>query len=282
MLKERTAIVTGGARGIGLAIAKELSSQGADIVICSRTEEQVKAAVDGLSKDGKNAYGISVDVSQFKDCQKLIEFVLEKTGRIDILINNAGIYGPIGLFETNDPDLWKKVLEVNVLGTVHCSKLAVPHMKKQGAGKIVNLAGAGVGGSKIMPRITGYFVSKAAIVSFTEALAAELESENIQVNAIAPGGVASDLNLNLLKMDREILGEEMYTMVKQLEQDGGTPTQLSAKLVAFLVSNKANHITGRLLSAKWDPIEELENSGDLGKNMYRLRRVDGRSILEKS
>lgn len=281
MLTERTAIVTGGARGIGFAIAKELSGQGARVVLCSRTESEVSRAIDELATLGANAYGLVIDVSRFADCQKLIDFAHSQTGRIDILVNNAGIYGPIGLFEINDPEEWRKVLEINVLGAVHCSLLAIPFMKKQGGGKIINLAGAGVGGSKAMPRISAYYTSKAAIASFTEALATELEEHNIQVNAIAPGAVASELNLKLLKMERNVLGEELYKMAKQLEKDGGTPPELAAKLIAFLVADRANHITGRLLSAKWDPIDELEKPEGFTQNKYRLRRVDDRTILEK-
>lgn len=281
MLKERTAIVTGGSRGIGFAIAKELSAQGADVVVCSRTEKQLSNAVNALSDMDKKAFGIVVDVSNFSDCQKLVEFAYARTGRIDILVNNAGIFGPVGLLETNDPEDWRKVLGINILGAVYCSKLVIPYMRKQGGGKIINLAGAGVGGSNPLPRFSGYYTSKAAVVSFTETLAAELEGENIQVNAIAPGAIASELTLGLLKLDKSLVGEEMFQVSKQLQKQGGTPPELAVKLVAFLATNRADHITGRLLSAKWDPIEELEGKKNLGSNKYRLRRVDGESIFEK-
>lgn len=281
MLKERTAIITGGSRGIGFAIAKELSSQGANIIICSRTEKQLSDAVDTLSGTDKRAFGIVVDVSSFSDCQGLIEFAYSQTGRIDILVNNAGVFGPVGLLETNDPDDWKGALAINVLGAVYCSKLAIPYMKKQGAGKIINLAGAGVGGSKSLPRFSAYYISKTAIVGFTENLAVELEMENIQVNAISPGAVASELTLGLLRLDKSLVGEEMYQISMQLHEQGGTPPELAAKLVAFLVSSEADHITGRLLSAKWDSIEELKKAKTFTQNPYRLRRIDNRNFFEK-
>lgn len=281
MLKGKTAIVTGGSRGIGFAIAKELSDQGVNVVICSRNQKELTRAVEKLSVKGNKVFGQTADVSQFNDCQKLIKFAISKTGRIDILINNAGVYGPIGLLETNDPKAWIDVLSINVLGAVYCSKLVIPHMKKQGGGKIINLAGAGVGGSKPLPRFSGYYTSKAAIAGLTENLASELQKENIQVNAIAPGGVASDLNLNLLKLNKSVVGEEMYQTARLLKEQGGTPPELAAKLVAFLVSKRADHITGRLLSAKWDPIEELEKANALTQNLYRLRRIDNRAFFEK-
>lgn len=281
MLKERTAIVTGGSRGIGFAIAKELASLGADVVICSRTEGQVNDAVDKLASEGKRVFGIVADVSQFGDCQKLIAFAYSQTGRIDILINNAGVFGPIGLLETNDPEGWKDVLAINILGVVYCSKLAIPYMKKQGSGKIINLAGAGVGGPNPLPRFSAYYTTKTAIAGFTQTLAAELAPHNIQVNAISPGAVASELTLGLLRLDRSVVGEEMYQTSQQLQEQGGTPPELAAALVAFLASERSDHITGRLLSAKWDLIEELDKVDTFTSNQYRLRRIDNRMFLEK-
>lgn len=282
MLKGKTAVVTGGSRGIGFVIAKELVLQGANVIICSRNKNQLKDAVGKLLSKGKKVYGIMTDVSKFKDCQKLINYAFTKTGRIDILVNNAGIYGPVGLLETNDPDGWVQILGINVLGTVHCSKLAIQFMKKQGGGKIINLAGAGVGGPKPLPRFSSYYTSKAAIVAFTETLSSELEADNIQVNAISPGGVATELNLNLLKLDKSLVGEEMYSVAQQLKIEGGTPPELSAKLVAFLASKDADHISGRALSAKWDPIEKLRKTDSITPNLYKLRRVDNKNFFEKN
>lgn len=282
MLAERRAIVTGGARGIGFAIANELVSQGAQVVICSRTKEQVDDAVKELSKSGK-AFGTTADVSNFEDCQKLIDFALKKLGKIDILINNAGTYGAVGLIEDVDIKKWGSALLVNVIGAANCIKLAVPYMKKNGGGKIINLAGAGIGGSNVLPRMSAYFASKGGIVALTESLAAEfkIENTNIQINAIAPGAVASDLNMDLLKLDKSVLGEEMHQMLTKLKEEGGTPLDLTARLILFLISKDADHISGRLLSAKWDPIERLEQEKELGPNKYRLRRVDNELILEK-
>ncbi len=281
MLKGRTAIVTGGSRSIGFAIAKELSDQGSDIIICSRTQSELDGAVKKLSYSGRKIFGVACDVSVFEGCQRLIKFTHSQTGRIDILVNNAGIFGPVGPLEINDPEDWKKALEINLLGAVYCSMMVIPYMKKQGSGKIINLAGAGVGGIKPLSRFSAYRTSKTAVVGFTENLAAELQSENIQVNAISPGAVASDLTLGLLKMDRSLVGEDMHKTSKKLQKEGGTSPELAAKLVAFLVSDGANHITGRLLSAKWDKIEDLESLEVSDQNLYRLRRVDNELFVEK-
>ena len=280
MALNKAAIITGGARGIGFAIASELVKQGVKVVICSRTKSDLQKSLLKLNQKGKVAYGTVCDVSKLKDCKKLIKFARSKLKKIDILINNAGIFGPVGLLEENDPRAWENALAINVLGAVYCSMLVIPYMKKQGYGKIINLAGAGVGGIKPLPRFSSYYTSKAAVVSFSENLAAELESENIQVNAISPGGVASALTLGLLKLDKSLVGEDMYQTSKQLQERGGTSPALAAKLVAFLASKKAEHITGRLLSAKWDKVDKLNKIGT-SQNLYRLRRIDNIKFFEK-
>lgn len=282
MLKGKAAIVTGGSRGIGFAISKELTEKGAEVIICSRNQDQLSETVSKLSTSLKPVFGIVADVSKFEDCQKLIQFAYSKWKRIDILVNNAGIFGPIGLLETNEPKSWEEVLAINVLGAVYCSKLAIPYMKNLGSGKIINLAGAGVGGPHAHPRFSGYYTSKAAIVSFTETLAEELKEDNIQVNAIAPGAIATQLQFDLLKMDKSLVGEKMYQTAQQLLEQDGLPLKMVAKLAAFLAEEDANHITGRLLSAKWDSIEELAKVKRFTQNQYRLRRIDNRKFFEKN
>lgn len=281
MIERKTAIVTGGSRGIGFAIAKELASLGADVVICSRTKKELNGAVEKLSSAEGKVFGQVADVSNFKNCQSLIEYAHSLNGRIDVLINNAGTFGPVGLLETNDPKWWRDVVAVNILGAVYCSKLVIPYMKKQGGGKIINLLGAGVGGTKTMPRFSAYFATKSAIAGFTECLAAELEPFNIQVNAISPGAVASNLTLGLLNLPKEQVGEDMYQTSQKLKEGEGTSPELAADLVSFLVSSDADGVTGRLISAKWDDYRSWVGKKIESSNLYRLRRIDDNMFVEK-
>lgn len=279
MSLKKNAIITGGARGIGFAIASELISLGINVVICSRTKSDLRKSLLKLRQKGK-AFGIICDVSKIRNCKQLVKFAKSKLGSIDILVNNAGVFGPVGNLETNNPKSWREALEINLLGAVYLSILVIPHMKKKGGGKIINLAGAGVGGTKPLPRFSSYYTSKTAMVAFTENLAAELLDENIQVNAISPGGVASNLTLGLLKMDKSQVGEEMFQTSEILKEKGGTPPELAGKLVAYLISDDTNHITGRLISAKWDKVSDLEKlNGD--QNLYRLRRIDNVKFFER-
>lgn len=280
MLQNKSAIVTGGSRGIGFAIAQELISQGALVVICSRTKDELEKALKILNKN-KTVFGITCDISKFSDCKKLIKFAKRKLNNIDILINNAGIYGPIGPFEELSMRNWHKALEINLMGMVYCSSLVIPEMLKKGRGKIINLCGAGVGSSKTMPNFTSYFTSKFAVAGFSEVLADEFQEKNIQVNAISPGAVNTYLNEYLIKQGPKKSGREMYDIALKQKRGGGTPPQVAAKLVAYLSSDQANHISGRLLSAKWNPPEKLKNIKNFSRNLFKLRRIDQELFYEK-
>lgn len=281
MLSGKGAIVTGGSRGIGLAIVKEFINQRAKVVICSRTKSDLKRALKELNANGRVAYGKICDVSNFGDCKKLIKFAQSKLTRIDILVNNAGIYGPIGLFENLNLKDFQKTIEINLLGMVHCSYLVIPQMAKGGGGKIINLCGAGVGGDKTMPRFSAYFTSKFAVAGFSEVLSDELQEKNIQVNAISPRAVNTYLNEYLIKQGLEKSGREIYENALKQQKEGGTPPELAAQLVAYLSSDKANHISGRLLSAKWNPPEKLKNIKKFSHNLYKLRKIDNEIFYEK-
>ncbi len=287
MLSNKVALITGGARGIGFAIAKELVNQGAIVIICSRTKSEIQKALSALNKKNVVAYGISCDVSKFTDCKKLIKFAQIKLKKIDILVNNAGIYGPIGPFQNLSLNNWNKAFEINFMGIVYLSHLVIPLMEKGGGGKIINLCGAGVGGSKTMPNFSAYFTSKFAVAGFSEVLADELKEKNIQVNAISPGSVNTYLNDYLIKQGPKKSGKEIYQNAIKQKKLGGMPPELAAKLVVYLSSTQSNHITGRLLSAKWNPPaklrknEQSSSTNKLSNNLYKLRRVDQEFIYEK-
>lgn len=281
MLTGKKVIITGGSRGIGFVIAEEMIKNGAKIVICSRTKSELYSAIKRLNRNGENAYGIRTDVSQLKQCERLIKFALQKLGTIDILINNAGIYGPIGPLEENNDGLWLETIKTNIISMVYCSKLVIPTLKKKKMGKIINLSGSGVGGNRVKSNFSAYFTSKIAVVGFSEVLAEELKSYNIQVNSIAPGAVNTRLTEYLLKQDPNKVGLPMYEETLRQRKTGGTTPILIAKLVAFLSSDRANKITGRYLSARWDKIEQLENRSIWPPNLYKLRRIDYHLFYER-
>lgn len=275
------AIVTGGSRGIGLSIARQLIDNGYTVVICSRNPIELNQAVLDLNaKSNNQAVGICIDVSRSVDCKKLIRFSSQISGSIHLLVNNAGIYGPIGRLESNNLREWKKTLEINLMGAVYCSRHVIPAMKAIGSGKIINLAGGGVGGPEAFPNFTAYYTSKIAIVGFTEVLAAELKDYNIQVNCVAPGAVNTHFTNYLISQGTAKAGSKMFQKATNQKATGGDSPKLITKLISFLVSKQAGHITGMLLSAKWDAVQDLKNPQAFTPNKYKLRRINQKVFFE--
>lgn len=280
-IQGKVAIITGGTRGIGFAVAIKLLELGYTVVLCSRTHHELQKAVVHLRKINNNCYGLPVDISRDTECRKLIYFTQKKLGRIDVLINNAGVIGDTGQFHAIKPKEWRKVLNINLLGTIQCTRLVIPEMIKIGGGKIINLCGGGIGSKNTIPLFSAYITSKIAIVGFTEVLAAELIDNNIQVNCIAPGSVNTEITESLFHLGPEKIGYNMYEKIVEQRQNGGTPVELTTKLVAFLVSKKSNHISGRLLSAKWDKIKDLKKIVNFENDVFKLRRIDNQLYYEK-
>jgi len=184
MLKNKVALITGGSSGIGLAIAERFLKEGAKIVITGRSKEQCDAAQIQLKTIVANAVVSETgDVSKWDDVQKMVEKTVKQFGRIDILINNAGIYLEKRIEETTEEE-WDQVININLKGVFLCSKAVYPHFKNQGSGTIVNMSSdSGVSGN---PNETAYCASKGGVTNLTRAMALDYAKENIRVNAIAP------------------------------------------------------------------------------------------------
>lgn len=280
MLAKKTAVVTGGSRSIGFSIAQMLVDLGYKVVICSRTTPEIKAALKLLNTNNQVAFGIKTDVSQFSSCQRLFEFAERKLGSVEVLINNAGIYGPIGPIEENSSKFWLQTIKINLLGSVYCAQLAIPLMKQNNSGRIINLCGAGVGGKNPLARFSAYYTSKTAIAGLTEVLAEELKPHNIQVNCIAPGAVISSFTDYLISQGADKAGDAVYQKAILQKETGGDSPKLAANLVSFLISDKAKKLTGCLISAKWDSPKDLRRD-NISPNLYKLRRIDLSNFPEK-
>lgn len=279
-LQNKTAIVTGGTRAIGKAITYSLLQEGAKVIVCSRDHDEIDSIVKEHSQYGKIS-GMVVDVSKQKDCETFVQHVAKEHGTIDILVNNAGIYGPIGPLEENDPAKWIQTFQINMFGMMYMTQQVIPLMKKQKSGKIINLAGGGVGGKRPLARFTAYYASKTAVVAFTEAMGAELAEFGIQVNCISPGAVVSKFTEQLLADGRDKAGDMMYDQALKQKESGGDPPALAGECVAFLASKDADHINGKMISAKWEKAEDLKKLKPLKDNLYNLRRIDDTFFYEK-
>lgn len=266
-------VITGGSRGIGKLIAKDLFDQGASVLICSRNIQDVNLACKEIDSTGKKVLGIKADVSKMSDCKEFIDFAISKFGKIDVLINNVGANGEINEFAKTDLLKWVETVEINLFSMIFCTKYALDSMLKNGNGKIINIAGAGVGGKKTMPNFSAYRTSKVAVVGFTENLSSELCGKSIQVNCIAPGAINTNITDYVISQGPEKVGAEMYSNTLKQKESGGDSLEDVKNVIRFLCSQESNHLSGRLISAKWDKLVDLKKT-DIKDDLYKLRRID--------
>lgn len=237
----KVAIVTGGAMGIGRAVAEGLLAEGANVIIADRAG--AADAARALDNAGESVIGVACDVSSQDDSEAMAEAALEAFGRIDVLVNNAGIYSSLQLapFEDLDIEEWRRVLDVNVIGQAMATRAVVPAMRRQGGGSIVNFSSGTP--FKGVPFLLHYVASKGAVNAMTKALAKELGGAGIRVNGVAPGFTLSDgvlANPHQLEKLQEI---SLQARVIQRDQH---PEDIVGAVV-FFASQESGFVTGQTL-----------------------------------
>lgn len=278
-LSGRVAIITGASQGLGREISKSYVTSGANVMLCARSYgllEATEQELNPLLGDNQKIFIKKCDVSSQEEVQALVGETFEKLGGCQILVNNAGIYGPKGTIENQDWDEWKKSLEINIYGSVLMCRALIPHFKKRKYGKIIQLSGGGA--TNPLPNISAYATSKAAIVRFAETLAEEVRSFGIDVNSIAPGALNTKMLQEVLDSGPEKVGSAFYEKALAQKKNGGVPLSKGADLTVFLASSASDGITGKLISALWDKWNDWpEHLDELGKSdAYTLRRIAGR------
>jgi len=275
-LAGRSALVTGGSRGIGEAIAIAFAREGARVVIAARTAVELDAAAARARAAGLTLTPVVVDVTSADGAARGVQTAIDSAGSLDVLVNCAGMYGPIGPFVENDLDRWWHAMETNLGGVLRAVQAALGPMIRQRRGKILNLAGGGATGP--LPNLTAYATSKAAVVRFTETLAEELKPHNIQVNAIAPGAVDTRIQDDVLRAG-EKAGAALHAQIKRMRDtgEGATLPEVPAALAVFLASDASDALTGKLISAPHDPWRQWDGDAlaDVAASpMFTLRRLD--------
>jgi NAD(P)-dependent dehydrogenase (short-subunit alcohol dehydrogenase family) len=275
-LQNLVTIVTGASQGFGRAIAEEFVQQGAHVAICARDSsllETVRVGLQDLASAGQQVLAQTGDVSSTDRMEEFFCRTEREIGPVDVLVNNAGVYGPKGPSESVDLKEWSRALEINVLGTLIPTRFAIAQMKKKKKGKIINLSGGGA--TNPLPRLSAYAASKAAVVRLTETLAEELREFSIDVNAIAPGALNTRLLDEVLEAGPDLVGAGFYEKALKQRETGGAPLEKGVALCVYLASSASNGITGKLISALWDPWEKLDEfRAELEKSdIYTLRRI---------
>ena len=266
----RRCLVTGGGRGIGRAIAVALARNGARVAILARTGGELDETAALLAAHGQAALKLLADVGRQAEVDAAIERVEAAWGGVDVLVNNAGIQGPIGRVEAVDPEAWMQVIQVNLGGCFYCTRKVLPAMIAQRYGKIINLSGGGAVGPR--PFFSAYSAAKAGIVRFSENLAGEVAEHGIDVNALAPGAVRTRM-LDQRLAASEAVSTEERKQDQHLLRSGDATGERAAALAVYLASARSDGLTGRLLSAVWDSWETFDVESIMATETFAVRRI---------
>lgn len=272
--------ITGGARGIGLAMAQTFAEQGSRVAIGARSESELTSALETLNAKGPGPHlALRCDVREADSIAEFARRTQEELGTPFGLIAAAAVYGQIGPFLESNPDDWQDTLDINLMGTVRTVQVFARQMaaSKRG-GRILLFSG---GGQNAIPNFAPYVTSKGALWRFTETVAAELSEHRIYLNAIAPGAVNTRFLENLLAAGEEKVGRDLWEKSLRQKSEGGASPLKAARLAQFLFSERAAGLYGRTLSALWDDFDNFKDLEDLSRSdVFAFRRVvtpDGRT-----
>jgi NAD(P)-dependent dehydrogenase (short-subunit alcohol dehydrogenase family) len=272
----RTALITGGTRGLGLEIARAyLRAGAAGVCICGRdisTLRQAVAELREIAGPDQRVLGEPADVSSPESVERLVQAATTGLGELTILVSNAGVYGPMGAIHTVSWSDWTRAIEINLLGSVLPARALAGRFAQRGYGKVIQISGGGA--TKPLPGLSAYSASKAAVVRFAETLAGELLEHRVDVNSIAPGAMNTRMLDELLAAGPGAVEQGIYERAIEQRRSGGASPAHAAGLAVFLGSAASDGITGKLLSAVWDPWRELlQHRDDLRSDVYTLRRI---------
>ena len=270
-LDGKVALITGGGRGIGQAIARAYAAEGAKLALAARTDAELQDTAQSIAAEfGSDVITVVTDVTDRAQVENAVAQTLQRYGVIDVLVNNAGNTGEIGPLWGLDPERWANTISVHILGTFYGCRAAIPAMLERGSGRIVNMSG--VGG----PNDTSYDAAKTAIVNITENLSVELAGTGITVNAISPGSIHTRMWEEVRDMALAAGDTELYEKGVVVTSGGGASIERAAQLAVMLGSDDCGKLSGRLIRAALDTFEDIPGRVDeiMGSDAYLLRRVE--------
>lgn len=274
--QSKTVVVTGASRGLGLVIAQAFWEAGADLFLVARSARLLEEIAERCRHECRRDQRVGFCAEDLADAGapgRIIAELRRFGRRLDVLVNNAAILGPIGPLAECNPEEWRKTLQVNLAAPAALCREAVAWMKVQGGGAILNLSGGGATSPR--PNFSAYATAKAGMVRLSETLAAEACAYGIRVNCIAPGAMNTEMHEAVLRAGPELSGEAEYRKAVEQAEKGGMSMDVPAALAVYLASSQCVRITGRLISAAWDPWRTLHlHEAELaGSDIYTLRRV---------
>ncbi len=247
MLTNKAAVITGASRGIGEAAALELASQGVNVVLAARSKNSLDEIVSRIIDNGGTACAVECDVSEYEEVANAVTECVAQYGKIDILVNNAGLIDPIARLEDSDPNQWGNVVDVNLKGVYHGLRSALPLMKQQGSGVIVNISSGAATGA--LEGWSHYCATKAGVLSLTKCAHKEFGELGIRVVGMSPGTVATDMQVSIKASG--------INPVSQLETSDHIPPEWPAKAIAWLCTDAAAEYAGTDFSIKTEEGRQL-------------------------
>ena len=242
-LQDKVALITGAGRGIGRAIALAYAREGAQLSLASRTAHELQETADQAQELGAQTHIIPTDVTDKFQVDEMVRLTFERFSALDVLVNNAGIVGPVGALQDNDVDHWCQTISVNVIGVFLCCRAALPIMRAQKRGKIINVYG-GRG-----RHLSAYGASKVAVADMTETMAMELADANIQVNALSPGSINTRMWEETRDAAQAAGDAQLFEFGRQVTSGGGASIDRAAELAIILASEASNGLNGRVIES---------------------------------
>jgi 3-oxoacyl-[acyl-carrier protein] reductase len=272
----KTCVLTGATGGFGRRLAETFWAEGASLALAARNPADLNALISHLPpplEDRQKVISVECDLRQREDLRRLVEKATSEFGSVTALVNNAAILGPAGPIWENPSREWEETFQVNLLAPATLCQLVIPEMRKAGYGKIVNLSGGGATSPR--PFFSAYAAAKTGLVRLTETIAHETRGMGIDVNCIAPGVLKTRMVDAILSLPAEKIGHDEKARLRQQAEQSDDTMKRAAALALFLVSGQSDGITGRLISAVWDPWENLVQKRDLldHSDIYTLRRI---------
>ncbi|MCW5881264.1 MAG: SDR family oxidoreductase [Anaerolineae bacterium] len=260
-LAGQTALITGGGRGIGRAVAHDLAAYGATVVLAARSAHEVNAAAEDLRLRGATAWGLVCDVANPEDVRALVERVVEECGTVDILINNAGILSPMGMTWDVDPEEWAYNIHVNLVGVFRMTHAVLPLMIEEGGGRIINVSTGAA--RSVTPGWSAYGAAKAGLDHFTRILAAEVHPHGVRVNAVYPGATDTQMQADIRRTSDEQFPAAQTFRRRHAEGQLRDPRE-PAELIVWLCTSHARDLSGQILDIN-DPAVRERVAHDLGR-----------------